>query len=134
MLIYAVQVYLKSISNMLVFKMDTTGLFRYGQKHELKIRFPKDKNRNYVKVRPIPQTPPTSILRRSKNDNYNDLDTDVRDFRRNSVERSNSQLRLRSKELRGSSEDRHPIPPVRRRRKYSSASSRNGRFVDQVHT
>lgn len=30
---------------MLVFRMDTTGLFRYGQRHELRILFPRDKSR-----------------------------------------------------------------------------------------
>ena len=33
--------------SMLVFRMDTTGLFRYGQRHELRILFPRESKNRY---------------------------------------------------------------------------------------
>ncbi|XP_045108841.1 RNA-binding protein with serine-rich domain 1-like [Portunus trituberculatus] len=46
---------------MLVFKMDTTGLFRNGQKHEIRISLPRDKHR----AKPPPPAPaPAPPMRR----------------------------------------------------------------------
>lgn len=48
---------------MLVFKMDTTTLFKHGQKHEIRITFPREKHKSKAVYR-RGSTPPPAVPRR----------------------------------------------------------------------